>query len=72
MFEGCKVLAIRWVDELFPAQIKQLPAGDVCNVRSEVFMEEENGAVVRPLPLYMTCQTSQLLAVKLCSGAGVE
>lgn len=66
-----KLWAVLWVYEHIPAQLKLLPAGEVCNVRYGVNVRKDDGAVFCALPLNLTSQTIQLLAVQLSSDVGV-
>lgn len=68
----CKVWAIRWVDERFPALLRHHLSGTVCDVRSGIVVKNADGAGARPLAINMTGQTMQLLALQPRSDSGAR
>lgn len=70
-FRECSTWGVLWVVELFPAHLKQLPAGDVYNMRSGDVTKEGNVAVDRVLATHLTGKTIQMLTVQLSSDTAI-
>lgn len=56
---GHKVWAVRWVDEQFSVELKQLLVGEGCDVGSGVVKEKADRPVARASPVNLTEQKIQ-------------
>lgn len=60
------------MDENFQDPVNQPLVGDVCDVGFGAVLKKVNGTMVQALALNLDNETTRLLEVLLCSGAGFE